>query len=479
MKRSLKKEENDDCEAQKKNKEEQQGGGEECLIYMLPDEIWSMILGKENMGIWNIYFICLAGRYFNSVIQAMGGKKYWLGDVKHKMPDTYGNPRKKKEVDLTVAVMEDNLYRVDGGVNLSFEYLILLNSGGRKETALWYIKSAQGRKRNYLWKYPHFQIYWACTGQTDYIATIGNEKVIDMAMRVALKYHQDEVIKLFGKELQEEERCLELIRICSEYERLDLIKWMKEQSDNSKLIVHLYKNYNISAIAAKKGNFRMLKWCRDNIVFNSDQCICAASFGGQIEMLKFLMSNYHFHQSQICECAAKGNQFETLKWLRNLGIEWDEHTCKHVAENGNFEMLKWCVNNGAPYDITATNSAVDAGIFEMLKWLVKDAQAEWGESTFTCAAENGRLEMLQWLADMSTTEELPFGVLDCALAARDGHFDTLKWCIQNGAPYSKEQIIHLCEYDETSSLFYGWDDGKDDDDKRNSQEIVQWLKKNA
>ena len=56
----------------------------------------------------------------------------------------------------------------------------------------------------------------------------------------------------------------------------------------------------------------------------------------------------------------------------------------------------------------------------------------WDAEACMRAAQNGRLEVLQWLR----TNGCPWNAETCNAAARDGQLETLRWGRENGCPWN-------------------------------------------
>lgn len=62
---------------------------------------------------------------------------------------------------------------------------------------------------------------------------------------------------------------------------------------------------------------------------------------------------------------------------------------------------------------------------DILKWAKENELGQINTLVCQLAAQNGYLEVLKW--DRYT----------CLCTAKCGHFDTLKWAIDNGCPYDE------------------------------------------
>ena len=70
--------------------------------------------------------------------------------------------------------------------------------------------------------------------------------------------------------------------------------------------------------------------------------------------------------------AAKLGNFEVMKWLHKNDCSWHEWTCAWAAKGGYFEILKWARENGCPWNTFTCSNAASRGYFDILKWAHKE-----------------------------------------------------------------------------------------------------------
>jgi hypothetical protein len=125
------------------------------------------------------------------------------------------------------------------------------------------------------------------------------------------------------------------------------------------------------------------------------------------------------------EQVAKTNKLELLKWAREeKKCKWDYRTINVAARQGNLEMVKYCVANECPIGTYACALAAKNGHLECLKYVHEEAKAPWDSRTASWAAAKGHLHILEYLVERKYDQ---YSVYACAFAAENGHLDCLKY----------------------------------------------------
>ena len=114
--------------------------------------------------------------------------------------------------------------------------------------------------------------------------------------------------------------------------------------------------------------------------------------------------------------AEKGDLF-ALRLLRERGIPWDEDTCAKAIRGGHIELFEWAVENGAPLNMSVAVTAARKGDVETLHEL-----------------RTGTLRGME--------EGMEFDHTVCEAAAESGEISTLKYLLQNDAPYTSDLVKH-------------------------------------
>jgi hypothetical protein len=126
--------------------------------------------------------------------------------------------------------------------------------------------------------------------------------------------------------------------------------------------------------------------------------------------------------------------FHLAVWSRDNGLPMTAFTYtawyKVAAENGRLEVLQWLRAMESPWDLGTCAYAAHHGHLDVLQW-VRANNCPWGEGTCAYAAENGHLAVLQW----ARANGCPWDENTCGFAAMNGHLAVLQWSRANGCPW--------------------------------------------
>lgn len=195
-----------------------------------------------------------------------------------------------------------------------------------------------------------------------------------------------------------------------------------------------------------------------------------ATAHGCMEILEYL----HKHQaldSSMCYQAAITGDMHMLQWLHNHGCPWNAHTTRAAAERGDLEMLYYLYGNGCVFDRAAMMASLRGGHVAAMEFFMNVLQIEWnGAETWRwLAAYHGQLSILQWahengfridgvvstaIHEMHRNRHAKFmDVIKflfkndpnapqeaCKAAIQYGEPDILRWALDNGASYDKEEL---------------------------------------
>jgi|TARA_B110000114_G_scaffold74000_1_gene78371 hypothetical protein len=128
--------------------------------------------------------------------------------------------------------------------------------------------------------------------------------------------------------------------------------------------------------AAERGCLGTLKSLhrRGHVTFNEDLCKVAAR-GGQFLVLKWMHENSCPWNAGTCAFAAWGGHLGVLQWARAKGCPWDAKTCTGAAGEGHLEVLQWARENGCPWNAdTCASSASNNGHKKLQAWILKCAE---------------------------------------------------------------------------------------------------------
>ncbi len=219
--------------------------------------------------------------------------------------------------------------------------------------------------------------------------------------------------------------------------------------------------------------------------FEYDNSCAHAVMGGNIDMLTFVRLCGCEWDGTTFECAAKYNHLHILKFLKKHKCEISNYASVHVAENGNIEMMKWLIVNSYVIHDETCQTAAAYGHLDMLK-LLRQGNYYWDIYTCLMAAKNGQLECLQWSIENGCDFDVSYIYSDaacfnqlhiikwmrskgyvwdsktCANAAKNNHFELLKWLVKEGCE------LDINVYDVALRYF--------NFNSNNNADMLQWLK---
>ena len=166
--------------------------------------------------------------------------------------------------------------------------------------------------------------------------------------------------------------------------------------------------------AVRNGHLELVKWLISVNCPLSKSAGNVAVFNGRKEVFLWLWEHHrkttmHWNKAKLCNSAANGNQLELLKLLRSTElsdgpIEWDFTASEYAANNGYVEILQWIYDNGGSISDYCDNTARLNNKLNVLQWLEsigKEVDRAWACKS---AAACGDLEMLKWAAYDSNGE---------------------------------------------------------------------------
>ena len=102
-------------------------------------------------------------------------------------------------------------------------------------------------------------------------------------------------------------------------------------------------------------------------------------------------------QFDFCAISVYLESMELLKWVRSLNFDWNQKTCERAAINGNLEILQYALKEKCPPGEDLVETASANGHFEMVKWLVEnDYPIKSASSICVSIIERKNWEMLKW-----------------------------------------------------------------------------------
>jgi hypothetical protein len=163
--------------------------------------------------------------------------------------------------------------------------------------------------------------------------------------------------------------------------------------------------------------------------------------GGHTEFVRYFVEETNFELSpKHTRLAAQSGDLELLKYLheeKKIPLHPDPEFTVTLAEKGSTELLRWAIDQGCIVNEFTCATAAGAGKIGMLKFLRKKIRCPWDSKTTVAAAENRR-------------------------------WDTLRWAVKHGCPWSKnaasailtknhEEVFSVLKWAEDRGL--EWDDG--------------------
>lgn len=210
---------------------------------------------------------------------------------------------------------------------------------------------------------------------------------------------------------------------------------------------HDYKLGEICDIAAEKNHLNVLQWAKENGCSLSDNICIYAAENNNLDMLQWARENECPWNNKVCIRAAAKSHFEILKWAITNGCPVNNSKiCSIVAGLGESDLIQWLHYAGCPWDVSTCIEAACSGHFEILKWVIENGCPVNNPSICTIIAEHGNLELLKWLRHRNC----PWDVHTCIIAACHSHHEMLKWAIENGCPSDNPNI---CSYVAMSKKF--------------------------
>lgn len=121
---------------------------------------------------------------------------------------------------------------------------------------------------------------------------------------------------------------------------------------------------------------------------------------------------------------------------------------KALAASGVLENLKWAKTFGVPIKLyEASRAAAQNGHLDVLQWIYDEYQDEmevmWPAHDYPIAAVAGstKLELLKWLR----ARGCPWGAGTCYFASQNHRVDVVMWAISTGCPFEPEELtIEVC-----------------------------------
>ena len=157
-----------------------------------------------------------------------------------------------------------------------------------------------------------------------------------------------------------------------------------------------------------------------------------------------------------------------------------------VAMPGGLALAKWALAEGCPRergnDATLASAAAQYGHFELVKWLIQEQGFAMDERVMRNAARGGNLELVRWLRG----EGCDWNAWTCEFAASAGRLGVLQWSRTNGCPWNAGTCQYAAQNGQLETLRWARENGCDwnTDTCLNAAyggqlEVLQWLRANG
>lgn len=127
-----------------------------------------------------------------------------------------------------------------------------------------------------------------------------------------------------------------------------------------------------------------------------------------------------------------------------------------MVEQGQLDILKYLyLQEGFSLSASLSAAAARNGHFDVLRWLVR-IKCPVDATTFAGAADHGDLSMVQWLYDLPRpfSEKCSWNGRTCSTAALNGHMSILQWARSKGCPWDAQTCAMAARNDHKSILLW-------------------------
>ena len=159
----------------------------------------------------------------------------------------------------------------------------------------------------------------------------------------------------------------------------------------------------------------------------------------RIDILNWAKENgWKWYSYNWCVTAARYGKLNILKWLQEEKCPWNSDIYVHAASCGHLHILEWAVNLDPDKSLLRKTTEICAfaarnGHFNIVKF-ARENGFPWDEKTCANAAKIGHFDILKF----AQANGCPWDEKTCASAAKNGHFDILKFARDNGCPWDEK-----------------------------------------
>jgi hypothetical protein len=179
---------------------------------------------------------------------------------------------------------------------------------------------------------------------------------------------------------------------------------------------------------------------RHSIVFKN------AIWGKKIEMVRRLIQLIWPISPKIFAKVITLNNLDIIKEMKEIGYEWDHKMgCVAVRKKKYFPILEWLHSQGAQFDGLTCRNAVAHNNFDALKWLVENGIEFYKDNILqiaVCRGCGGNLEIIDWLFNHGAIVDTSM----VNIAARNGYIHVLKWTKEHGVLWNKATYFNAYMY---------------------------------
>ena len=206
---------------------------------------------------------------------------------------------------------------------------------------------------------------------------------------------------------------------------LDLLMWTIEEG------VWLDRS-NVMFDAAKGGSVEILNWLH-NAGYPWDKSLAyIASEEGCLPVLIWASEHGCDLDRLVVYNAGKQGHLDILKWAREQGCPWHDEVPLATAKEGHWDVMKWAIANGCGWQPEVGTLAATQGKMDILQWAKEECALDVAnKETLQAAIEAGQLGVVKWCY----MEGVEMGLEECALAAKHGALEVLKWLRKKEVPW--------------------------------------------
>ena len=171
-----------------------------------------------------------------------------------------------------------------------------------------------------------------------------------------------------------------------------------------------------------------------------ESCFYHAACGDHVDVLRWIMARWtpngypHFHEAIVEDASANG-AMSVLELAKECGTAFEhfESAVAYAAKGGHLQCAKWLVKEGAPIDAEALPlMAAQGGRIEVLEWVADLPDMFWGNDTFDGAIHEKHIHVLEWAYNTRKVDG-PWANDDLSRrVARSGNLEMGKWVVDNG-----------------------------------------------